>query len=154
MSTHRKIPVAVLGATGTVGQRFVQLLADHPWFEVAALAASERSAGRRYAEVCNWVIPGDPPPAIGEMVVRPLEPNLPAELLFSEERETIDRGGRWTSNRGAGARARRLMTPTRLPGGSRRSGVPMMQATETGQSGHATLRWRLDLARDRRVCLQ
>ncbi len=83
MSTHRKIPVAVLGATGTVGQRFVQLLADHPWFEVAALAASERSAGRRYAEVCNWVIPGDPPPAIGEMVVWPLEPNLPAELLFS-----------------------------------------------------------------------
>lgn len=83
MSTSRKIPVAVLGATGTVGQRFVQLLVDHPWFEIAALAASERSAGRRYADVCNWVIPGDPPPAIGEMVVRPLTPNLPATLLFS-----------------------------------------------------------------------
>ena len=41
-----RIPVAVLGATGAVGQRFVQLLAEHPWFEIAALAASEKSAGR------------------------------------------------------------------------------------------------------------
>ena len=68
-----KIPVAVLGATGAVGQRFVRLLADHPWFEIAALAASERSVGRPYADACNWVIPGDPPPWVGEMVVRPLE---------------------------------------------------------------------------------
>ena len=83
MATHRKIPVAVLGATGAVGQRFIQLLSDHPWFEIAALAASERSAGRRYADAANWVIPGDPPEAIGEMIVSPLEPNLPAKLLFS-----------------------------------------------------------------------
>ncbi len=78
-----KIPVAVLGATGAVGQRFMQLLAEHPWFEVAALAASERSAGRPFAEVANWVIPGDPPPWAGEMVVRPLEPDLPARIVFS-----------------------------------------------------------------------
>jgi aspartate-semialdehyde dehydrogenase len=78
-----KVPVAVLGATGAVGQRFVQLLANHPWFEIAALAASERSAGRAYAEVSNWVIPGDPPPWLGEMVVHGLEPNLPARLVFS-----------------------------------------------------------------------
>jgi aspartate-semialdehyde dehydrogenase len=78
-----KIPVAVLGATGAVGQRFVQLLADHPWFEIAAVAASERSAGQRYAEVANWVIPGDPPPAVAEMIVQPLEPSLPAHLVFS-----------------------------------------------------------------------
>ena len=58
-----RIPVAVLGATGAVGQRFLQLLADHPWFEVAAVAASERSAGQRYADVANWVLPGSPPPA-------------------------------------------------------------------------------------------
>jgi aspartate-semialdehyde dehydrogenase len=78
-----KIPVAVLGATGAVGQRFVQLLANHPWFEIAALAASERSAGRRYADACNWVIPGDPLPSIGEMIVQPLEPGLPARIVFS-----------------------------------------------------------------------
>ena len=78
-----RIPVAILGATGAVGQRFVQLLADHRWFEIAALAASERSAGRRYIDVCRWVIPGDPPPAVGEMIVSPLEPTLPARLVFS-----------------------------------------------------------------------
>jgi aspartate-semialdehyde dehydrogenase len=78
-----KIPVAVLGATGAVGQRFIQLLADHPWFEIVALAASKRSAGRPFAEVCNWVIPGDPPPWLGEMVVDGLEPTMPARLVFS-----------------------------------------------------------------------
>jgi aspartate-semialdehyde dehydrogenase len=78
-----KTPVAILGATGAVGQRFVQLLANHPWFEIAALAASERSAGRRYADACRWVIPGDPPPSVGEMIVSPLEPTLPARIVFS-----------------------------------------------------------------------
>ncbi|MCL7454109.1 MAG: aspartate-semialdehyde dehydrogenase [Anaerolineae bacterium] len=78
-----RIPVAILGATGAVGQRFVQLLADHPWFEIAALAASERSAGRAFREVAKWVIPGDPPPGLGEMPVQPLEPDLPARLVFS-----------------------------------------------------------------------
>jgi aspartate-semialdehyde dehydrogenase len=78
-----KIPVAVLGATGAVGQRFVQQLAHHPWFEIAALAASERSEGRPYGEVCNWVIPGDPIPAAQNMIVAPLEPDLDATIVFS-----------------------------------------------------------------------
>jgi len=78
-----RLPVAILGATGAVGQRFVQLLSDHPWFEIAALAASERSAGRRYADACNWVIASDPPPSVGEMIVSPLKPNLPARIVFS-----------------------------------------------------------------------
>jgi aspartate-semialdehyde dehydrogenase len=56
-----KIPVVILGATGAVGQRFVQLLADHPWFMIKGLAASESSCGRRYAEACRWVLPDDPP---------------------------------------------------------------------------------------------
>lgn len=77
------IPVAVLGATGAVGQRFVQLLAEHPWFEIAALAASEKSAGRRFVDACNWVIPGDPPADIGEIIVSPLEPTVPARIVFS-----------------------------------------------------------------------
>ena len=49
-----KIPVSILGATGTVGQKFVRLLADHPWFEVAAVAASSASAGKRYGNVVRW----------------------------------------------------------------------------------------------------
>lgn len=78
-----RIPVAILGATGTVGQRFVQLLDGHPWFEITALAASEQSAGRPFAEVSKWVIPGDPPSGVGEMIVQPLVPDLPARLVFS-----------------------------------------------------------------------
>lgn len=78
-----KIPVAILGATGTVGQRFVQLLAAHPWFEITALAASEQSTGRRYGDVVRWSLSGEPPPAIAEMTVHPPEPNLPAAIVFS-----------------------------------------------------------------------
>ncbi len=83
MGEGKRISVGVLGATGAVGQRFVQLLAAHPWFEITALAASERSAGRRYADACQWVIPGDPPAAIGDLEVQPLQPDLPAEIVFS-----------------------------------------------------------------------
>jgi aspartate-semialdehyde dehydrogenase len=57
-----KWPVAVLGATGAVGQMFVRMLADHPWFELTELAASERSAGKKYGEVTRW-LEGSPPPA-------------------------------------------------------------------------------------------
>ena len=80
---ENKIPVAILGATGAVGQRFIQLLTDHPWFEIAALAGSNRSAGRPYAEVCRWVLDSDPPPHIGEMIVAPPEPGLPGAIAFS-----------------------------------------------------------------------
>ncbi|MBX2803535.1 MAG: aspartate-semialdehyde dehydrogenase [Myxococcales bacterium] len=69
-----RIGVAVLGATGMVGQRMVQLLHDHPWFEVAALAASERSAGKRYSEACDWRLPGEPWMGLGDRVVLPCDP--------------------------------------------------------------------------------
>lgn len=59
---RKKIPVAVLGATGAVGQAFVRLLADHPWFELAELAASERSAGKKYGEATRW-LDGESPTA-------------------------------------------------------------------------------------------
>jgi aspartate-semialdehyde dehydrogenase len=58
-----RIPVAVLGATGMVGQRFIELLAGHPWFELVALAASEQHGGRLYAEVSRWRLPGSEMPA-------------------------------------------------------------------------------------------
>jgi aspartate-semialdehyde dehydrogenase len=54
MSVKRK--VAILGATGAVGQRFIQLLQDHPWFKISVLAASERSAGKKYGDACSWLM--------------------------------------------------------------------------------------------------
>jgi aspartate-semialdehyde dehydrogenase len=78
-----KISVGILGATGTVGQRFIQLLADHPWFEITALAASDRSAGQRYAESCRWLLPTPMPDAVRDMLVRPLAPRLDCRLVFS-----------------------------------------------------------------------
>lgn len=78
-----KIPAGILGATGTVGQRFIQLLADHPWFEVTALAASDRSAGQRYADACHWLLSTPVPRAVGNLVVQPIEPGLDCRLVFS-----------------------------------------------------------------------
>lgn len=81
MST--KIPVAVLGATGSVGQRFVELLLNHPWFEVTELAASDRSAGKRYAEATNWIMATPLPEKFANMIVKKCEPNLDAKIAFS-----------------------------------------------------------------------
>ncbi len=78
-----KIKAAVLGATGMVGQRFIQLLSNHPWFEVSALAGSDRSAGRKYREVCNWRLEGDMPPAAADMQVQPAIPPMSADIVFS-----------------------------------------------------------------------
>ena len=78
-----KIPVAVLGATGAVGQRFVQLLSDHPWFEISALTGSERTAGGIYREVCRWVLDEDIPAAVAKMKVISTGDSLPARILFS-----------------------------------------------------------------------
>jgi len=78
-----KIPVAILGATGTVGQKFVRLLADHPWFEIAAVAASDNSAGRPYGEVVRWRESAPLPPAVARMVVGRTEPPLPGRIAFS-----------------------------------------------------------------------
>ncbi len=78
-----KIPVGVLGATGAVGQRFVELLAEHPWFQVAEVAASDRSAGRPYAEACGWRLPGAPPAAVARLEVRRCDAPFHSRLLFS-----------------------------------------------------------------------
>ena len=79
----KKIPTAILGATGVVGQRFAQMLQDHPWFEITALVASDRSAGQTYGEACNWTLEGDPPANLLDMQVLPLDAELPARLAFS-----------------------------------------------------------------------
>ncbi len=78
------IPVAVLGATGSVGQRFVSLLDRHPWFKVVALAASDRSAGRRYADATRWVLDAPMPDYAKEMVVVPASTEtVNAQIVFS-----------------------------------------------------------------------
>ncbi len=80
----RRIPVAVLGATGAVGQTFIRLLANHPWFELAELAASERSAGRPYREAARWVGANAMPAQVGGMTVRNCTPaEVGAPIVFS-----------------------------------------------------------------------
>lgn len=79
-----KIPVAVLAATGLVGQRFVQLLDDHPWFRVVALTGSPRTAGQRYGDACHWVLPEVMPSRAAALPVQATEPDrLSVPLVFS-----------------------------------------------------------------------
>jgi len=81
---RRRHRVAVLGATGAVGQAFIRLLADHPWFELTELAASERSAGKRYADAAHWIGAGDMPSGVRDMVVQPCDPSkVSADIVFS-----------------------------------------------------------------------
>jgi aspartate-semialdehyde dehydrogenase len=82
-SLNNKIPVAVLGATGSVGQRFIELLSNHPWFEIKELAASERSAGKKYKDAVNWVQSSILPENIGNMIVKECKPNLESKIAFS-----------------------------------------------------------------------
>jgi len=80
---QQKIRVGVLGATGAVGQRFVELLADHPWFKLTALAASDASAGRPYAEACRWLLSSDMPSHVADMIVYETSPTIDCDLVFS-----------------------------------------------------------------------
>jgi aspartate-semialdehyde dehydrogenase len=79
----RKLRVGILGATGVVGQRFIQLLEDHPRFEVTALAASGRSQGKTYAEACTWRLPGEMPERAKMIVVQSPAPPLDCDFVFS-----------------------------------------------------------------------
>lgn len=78
-----RIPVAILGATGTVGQKFVRLLEAHPWFEIAALCASEQSAGRPYGEVVRWRETTPLSGAAAGMTIRPCDPIAGIRIAFS-----------------------------------------------------------------------
>ena len=93
--------VGILGATGVVGQRFIQLLEGHPQFEVSALGASDRSQGKRYADACAWRLAGEMPERVKQIVVVPPTPPLDCDLVFSslpgdvadEAEETFARAG-------------------------------------------------------------
>lgn len=78
-----KYRVGILGATGAVGQKFVELLSGHPWFKITALAASERSAGRKYGEAVNWIGSDAIPDEIAGMQVVPVAPDLECDFVFS-----------------------------------------------------------------------
>jgi aspartate-semialdehyde dehydrogenase len=81
----QRIPVSVLGATGVVGQRFVAHLSSHPWFEIEHLAASDRSAGKRFAEACSWRVPAaEPYGGLPDQVVEPCDPaRVRSRIVFS-----------------------------------------------------------------------
>lgn len=80
---NRKYRVGILGATGTVGQRFVQLLENHPNFEVTALAASDRSIGKSYIEATNWKQIAPMPENVKNIKVQAIEPNLDCDIIFA-----------------------------------------------------------------------
>ena len=78
-----KIPVGILGATGIVGQRFIQMLEHHPWFEVAWLAASDRSEGRPYGDAARWRMKSALPRQIADMQVSPAKPDHAPKMIFA-----------------------------------------------------------------------
>ncbi|MBO0721518.1 MAG: aspartate-semialdehyde dehydrogenase [Blastocatellia bacterium] len=83
MKKQEKRRVGILGATGTVGQRLIHLLRNHPYFEVTALAASDRSEGKRFIDVCNWKLPVEIPEAVKEIEVYGCKPPLACDLILA-----------------------------------------------------------------------
>jgi aspartate-semialdehyde dehydrogenase len=79
----KKLPVGILGATGVVGQRFIQLLENHPWFDVAWLAASDRSEGRPYAEAARWRLKSPIPSGVADMMVSSPKPDGAPKIIFA-----------------------------------------------------------------------
>lgn len=84
-AADKLVKVGVLGATGMVGQRFIALLALHPFFEIHALGASSRSAGKHYPKAVNWKQTSPIPLQVKEMVVQECKPEHFAEcaIVFS-----------------------------------------------------------------------
>jgi aspartate-semialdehyde dehydrogenase len=79
-----KIRAGVLGATGNVGQRFIELLKNHPWFELTSLAASDKSAGRKYGDAASWRLESKIPEEVVDMTVVPVDPKkVDADIVFS-----------------------------------------------------------------------
>ncbi|HEY1014256.1 MAG TPA: aspartate-semialdehyde dehydrogenase [Herpetosiphonaceae bacterium] len=117
-----KIPVGVLGATGMVGQRFLSLLLDHPWFEVAQVAASDRSAGKTLGEAGRWLVGGEMPARFASMTIQPVDKigdvpvvfsALPGEVAGETETAWAQAGALVFSN--AGAHRRDPLVPLLVP---------------------------------------
>jgi aspartate-semialdehyde dehydrogenase len=86
-----KHPIGILGATGMVGQRYIQLLEDHPWFEITWLAASDRSSGKTYGEAAKWRLDTPLPERIAQMPVSPAEPDGAPGIIFASVDAAIAR---------------------------------------------------------------
>jgi aspartate-semialdehyde dehydrogenase len=86
-----KYPIGILGATGMVGQRYIQLLADHPWFEIAWLAASDRSSGKSYGEAAKWRLDTPLPERVAKMIVSSAEPEGAPKIIFASVDAAIAR---------------------------------------------------------------
>ncbi len=86
-----KLPVGILGATGIVGQRFIQMLERHPWFEVTWLAASDRSEGRPYGEAARWRLKTPIPANVAKMTVAPAKPEGAPKIIFAALDSSIAR---------------------------------------------------------------
>ena len=86
-----KYPIGILGATGMVGQRYIQLLENHPWFEVTWLAASDRSSGKTYGEAAKWRLDTPLPERIAKMMVSPAEPEGAPKIIFASVDAAIAR---------------------------------------------------------------
>ncbi|MEO8194627.1 MAG: aspartate-semialdehyde dehydrogenase [Gemmatimonadales bacterium] len=85
----RRWPVAILGATGAVGQTFIRLLADHPWFEVTEVVASSRSEGKKYSDAVNW-LGGEMPRSVAGLTVLPTDPaRISSQIVFSALDATV-----------------------------------------------------------------
>jgi aspartate-semialdehyde dehydrogenase len=82
-ATMQRQKVGILGATGMVGQRFIQLLEHHPWFEVAWLAASDRSSGKKYGEAVKWKLDCALPERIAQMSISPATPSDAPKVIFA-----------------------------------------------------------------------
>ncbi|HWE86208.1 MAG TPA: aspartate-semialdehyde dehydrogenase [Terracidiphilus sp.] len=80
---QNKYPIGILGATGMVGQRFIQLLENHPWFEIAWLAASDRSSGKKYGDAAKWRLETSLPEHIARMTVSPADPAQAPKIIFA-----------------------------------------------------------------------
>ena len=91
MAMKTKHPIGILGATGMVGQRYIQLLENHPWFEIAWLAASDRSSGKPYGEAAKWRLDTPMPERIAKMTVAPAEPEGAPKIIFASVDAAIAR---------------------------------------------------------------
>ena len=86
-----KYPIGILGATGMVGQRYIQLLENHPWFRITWLAASDRSSGKAYGEAAKWRLDSALPERIAKMIVSPAEPEDAPKIIFASVDAAIAR---------------------------------------------------------------
>jgi aspartate-semialdehyde dehydrogenase len=83
MNTSKKISVGILGATGSVGQKFIQLIDNHPFFETVEVMASDRSAGKTYKDVVNWFLPTPIPNSVADLIIDRCIPNNKVRFVFS-----------------------------------------------------------------------